>query len=115
MNYRPKDPFTVPLVLQIPQGQKSYNGVRIPSGYTDSPDIVNASFTTYGGTETNVNGVIVIEETAVVETWYRPDITSGCRIKTEDGKIYEILGAPEDIKQRHQYLKFKIRRLRGDA
>lgn len=113
--YRPKSPFTTPLILQIPAGQSTYNGVRTNTGYTDSADTVFASFKTFGGTETKVDGVLEVVETADIETWYRPDIKSNCRIKTTDGAVYEILGAPEDIEQRHQYLKFKIRRVRGGA
>ena len=53
-------------------------------------------------------------DTADVTTWYRPDITAGCQFK--DGTdVYEVLGTPEDIEKRHQYMKFKIRRIAGGA
>lgn len=74
------------------------------------------SFKTYGGTERDVNGITVVEDTANIVTWYRPDITSACRLKrVEDGAVFEILGEPEDIELRHQILKIKVRRLKGGA
>lgn len=108
--------MTTPLILQIPTEWKTYNGVRKPINYQDSPDVIFASFKSYGGTETIVDGVLVIIETAEITTWFRPDIKSDCRIKrAEDGAVFEILAEPEDIEQRHQLLKFKIRRLKGGA
>lgn len=108
--------MTTALILQIPTGATSYNGVHKPSGYQDSPNKIFANFKTFGGTETQVNGVLEIIDTAEVTTWFRPDIKSNCRIKrVEDGAIYEILGEPEDIEQRHQLMKFKIRRVKGGA
>lgn len=113
--YRPKSPFITPLILLIPTKTTNYNGVRKYSDYQPSPDIIFSSFKSYGGTEIQVNGTIVIEETAIVETWYRPDIKSNCHISTPEGAEYEILGEPEDIEGRHQFLRFKIRRLKGGA
>ena len=74
------------------------------------------SFKTYGGTEKEVNGVYSVEDTANVETWYRPDITSECRIKLlSTGAVYEIINAPENINMRGKYCKFKVRRINGGA
>lgn len=70
----------------------------------------------YGGTEKVINDKYVIEDTLEVDTWYRPDITSKDRIKLlDDGSVWEILNTPEDIDRRHQYLKFKVRRVAGNA
>lgn len=73
------------------------------------------TFRTFGGTEVTTNDVLTIENTAVVETWYRPDIKADCQIKDDDGITYEILGTPENINKRNQYLKFKIKAIRGGA
>ena len=74
------------------------------------------SFKTYGGTEKTVNGVYSIEDTANIETMYRPDITGVCRIaRAEDKAVFDIINEPEDINQRHQFLKFKVKRLKGGA
>lgn len=74
------------------------------------------SFKTYGGTEKTVNGVYSIEDTANIETMYRSDITGVCRIaRAEDKAVFDIINEPEDINQRHQFLKFKVKRLKGGA
>ena len=91
----------------------------LESGYwtfTDASGTVFCNFKTYGGTERQVNGIIEVEETAQITCWFRPDIASGCRLKRlADGAVYEIIGDPEDIELRHQFLKFKIRRIKGGA
>lgn len=72
------------------------------------------NFQTYGGTELQINGVYSIEDTAQIETWYRPDIKSDCRVALPlSGAIYEIFGEPENIDLRNQYLKFRVRRYKG--
>jgi hypothetical protein len=80
---------------------------------------INCSFKSYGGTrntEKSVDGVISIEDTVYIETWYRPDITSDCVLALPDtGAKYEILGEPENIDRRNQYLKFIVRRIKGGA
>ena len=74
------------------------------------------SFRTFGGTETTVNGLYSVEDTATIETWYRPDIKPDCRILLrETGEIYEIAGRPEDIGLRHQYLVIKVKRTESGA
>lgn len=74
------------------------------------------SFKTYGGTGKTVDGIYSITDTAVVETWYRPDITSDCIIALADtGAKYEILNEPENIERRNQFLKFKVQRIKGGA
>lgn len=72
------------------------------------------SFKSYGGTERDIDGLFVIEDTAHVETWYRPDITSDCRIGIiETGAIYEVWSEPENIEMKNQFIKFKVRRYKG--
>jgi SPP1 family predicted phage head-tail adaptor len=82
--------------------------------YEGEGEVIFCKFKTYGGTETTVNGVIAVVDTANIETFYRPDITSASMIKLGD-KEYEVMGVPEDIEQRHQILKFKVRGARGGA
>ena len=111
--YRPQVPFTVPLQLLIP-AYETVKGVR-KKVYPDSGETIFCSFKTYGGTEQNVNGVYSVIDTAVIETWYRPDLRSDCAVKTQDGAVYEVLGVPENIEQRGQFLKCKVRRKAGGA
>lgn len=115
--YRPPEAaqMTTPLILQIPT-QAEYNGVRYPTTYTDAAGVIFANFKTYGGTESVVDGILQIIETADVCCWYRPDIQSNCRIKrATDGAVFEILGDPENIEQRNQFIKMKLRRIKGGA
>lgn len=108
--YRPKNPFNVPMFLLIPtvktargMTQKTY-----PKGEAGEP--FNGSFRTFGGTENNVNGIYALIDTATVETWYRPDIKAECRVFIPaTGKTYEIIGEPENIDLRNQFLQFKVR------
>lgn len=120
-NYRPQLDNQIPLVLLIPT-YTNVSGVNKPTYPTVVEALQNdnnlffGSFKTYGGTERDVNGVYSVIDTANIETWYRPDITSNCRVaRANDGAIFEIINEPEDINQRHQFLKFKIRRIKGGA
>lgn len=118
----------IPLVLLIPKSiskvkgveQKQYPTVEEALAEKDknnkSINLFFGSFKTYGGTEKTINGVYSIEDTANIETWYRPDITSNCRIaRARDNAIFDIINEPEDINQRHQFLKFKVKRAKGGA
>ena len=113
MSYRPNEPFITPIELINPTGTQTIKGVD-KKIYPDSGEVIWCSFKTYGGTETTANGVLTVVDTANVETWYRPDITTGSRIKLA-GKLYEVISVPEDIEQRHQFLKFKVRSVRGGS
>lgn len=115
-NYRPNLDNTIPLILLIPTYTKS-KGVTVKN----YPDINNGilfygSFKTYGGTERDINGIYSIEDTANVECWYRPDIKSDCRIAViQTGAIYDILNEPENVNMRNQFLKFKVKRIKGQS
>lgn len=111
--YRPNSPFTVPMFLLVPTTTTAKGSTK--NTYPETGLRINCSFRTFGGTEQTVDGVITVENTAVIETWYRPDIKSNCELEDVDGLRYEILGAPEDIEQRHQFLRFKIRAIKGGA
>lgn len=110
-NYRPSAPFNVPMFLFSPK-TKVIKGVA-KKIYPDNSDLIYCSFRTFGGTESKSNGVLVVEDTAIIETWYRPDIKSDCILKNENGDSYEILGTPENINMRNQIMKFKIRKVSG--
>lgn len=72
------------------------------------------NFSTFGGTEREVNGVYSIEDTAEVTAWYAPDLKSGDRIRIlPTGAEYEIIGEPENIELRNQEMRFKVRRVKG--
>ena len=111
--YRPSSPFTVPMFLLIPTTTTAKGSTK--NTYPETGVRINCSFRTFGGTEKTVDGVITVENTAVIETWYRPDIKANCELADVNGLRYEILGTPEDIEQRHQFLRFKIRAIKGGA
>lgn len=85
--------------------------------YEDASDpILNCSFKTYGGTESTVNGILVILNTATLVTWYRQDIQAADRIHLlQDQSLWEVIGEPENIDMRNQYLILKIRKISGGA
>ena len=116
MSYRPTLDNPIPMILLKPT-YRTVSGVTVkdyPS--TDSGEVIFGNFKTYGGTERNIDNLYTIEDTGVVETWYRPDIKSDCRIYIpSNGGTYEIWHEPEDINMRHQFLKFKVRRFKGGA
>ena len=127
-DYRLEIKNPIPLVLLIPKSiekikgvtKKEYPTIEEAMSEKDKKDnsinLFFGSFKTYGGTEKNVNGVYSIEDTANIETWYRPDIRANCRIAVANtGAIYDVLGEPENINMRNQFLKFKVRRTKGGA
>lgn len=113
--YKPKtiDELRTPVKLLTPTYTK-YNGVNRPT-YPADGDVIFVNWKSYGGTETTVNGVYSILDTANITTRYRPDITANCRLLREDGKIYEIKSEPEDTDLNHKYLTFKVERVEGGA
>ncbi len=126
-DYRVEIKNPIPLVLLIPKAANQITGVNkkeyptieealsIKDKNNNSVNLFFGSFKSYGGTEKTVNGVYSIEDTANIETWYRPDIKANCRVALESGEIYDIMGEPEDINRRHQFLKFKVKRIKGGA
>lgn len=112
--YKPSFPFTTPIDLLIPTYTKS-KGVDVKT-FPAVGIRLNCSFKTYGGTEMQTNGIFSVIDTAIVETWYRPDIKSDCKIRLfSSGQVYEIIGKPENINERNQFIKFKVRAVEGGA
>ena len=112
--YRPSQPFTVPVMLLVP-AYESVKGVK-KAVYPANGPLIFCSYKTYGGTDTTINGIVAVEDTGYVETWYRPDIKSDCHIRfVESGEEYEIMGKPENINMRNQFCKFKVHIVTGGA
>lgn len=127
-DYRLEIKNPIPLVLLIPKSitqvkgvnKKEYPTIEEALGIKDKNDnsinLFFGSFKSYGGTEKIVNGIYSIEDTANIETWYRPDISSNCRIaRANDGAIFDVINEPENINMRNQFLKFKVKRVKGGA
>lgn len=114
--YRPNEAaqMTTATRLQTPTSEKKL-GVPVKT-YNDAAGVLLVNWKSFGGTETTSNGVLSVEDTAQIVCWYRPDIKSDCRlVRLSDGAIYEIIGEPENIEMRNQFLKFKVRRVKGGA
>lgn len=92
----------------------AYNGVETKA-YPIDGDLIFVNWKTYGGTETTVNGVYSILDTAEITTWYRPDIKANCRLLREDGTVYEIISEPENIDLNNRFCVFKVQRVKGGA
>lgn len=112
--FKPSLPYAVPVELLIPE-YSTKKGVKQKTYPVDGIRI-NCSFRTYGGTELVNDGVMSVSDTAIVETWYRPDISAECAIRLmETGEVYEVIGHPEDIEKRHQFCRFKVRAIEGNG
>lgn len=116
--FKPSTPYTTAIELLIPTYTSSF-GTPVKT-YPAQGERINCSFKTYQGTSRGTeavrNDVFVVLDTATVETWYRPDIKSDCRIKVlATGKQYEIINEPENIDMRNQFLKFMVRGVDGRA
>ena len=103
--YIPQMPFCVPLFLLQPsyEIQKGVTVKTYPK--PEEGQLFYCSFRTFGGTESLSNNMIVVLDTAVIETWYREDIKSDCRFATAQGHIYDVVGTPEN---RHEKSIFKM-------
>ena len=111
--WKPFTPFNVPLQVLTTTTTK-INGVMVKQRVEGRRFL--ASVRTFGGTESTVDGMTVVEDTATVHCWYNPDITAGSAVRMlTDGSEWEILGTPENVEMRNQWLSFKIRRVRGGA
>ena len=115
-SYRPSAPFNVPLKLLIPSYSDSYGVPTTTFPSVENGTLIYGSFKTFGGTDTDSNGILSVENTAVIETWYRPDIKSNCKIAVlQTGEIYDVLGEPENIELRNQYLRIRVRQVKGGS
>ena len=112
--YKPKSPFNVAMKILVPTTEMIKGCPSTTYSDPKTSEAFNGSFESYGGTENVSNDVLTVFDTANVETWYRPDITSDCHIYIcETEEEYEVIGKPEDIDMRHQYLKFKVQKVGG--
>jgi hypothetical protein len=74
------------------------------------------SFKTYGGSLQTQNGLAIIDNTAVIVTWYRQDIQVGDRLKRlSDDSYWEVILEPENVDMANQYLIFKVKRVEDVA
>lgn len=92
----------------------SYHGVSAPT-YPAKGDVIFVRWKSFGGTESVVDGVYSVIDTAYVTCRYRPDIKSDCRLKRPDGAVYQIKGEPENIDLDNRIIAFHVERVKGGA
>ena len=117
-SYRPATPFATPMYILEP----TYQTVKgVPKKVWPDPGslgedyLIFGTFRSFGGTDVAQDNVYTVEATGYVETWYRPDITSDCNLyMVPTGESYEIMGKPENISMRNQYLKIRVRLIGGN-
>ena len=112
--YTPKDTYELRTAVELFSSPTvtTYNGVRTKT-FAVSGETIFVNWKSRGGTESTVNGVVSILDTAIVTTWYRSDITSGSRLKLADGRIYDVISEPENIEMQNRFVQFKVQRAKG--
>lgn len=110
--YTPNLPFDVP-ALHLKKSSKKVNGVN-QEIFTEAKEPFFCSAKSYGGTEKQVNGVTVIEDTWWIDAFFDPAFGKGDRIRfLDDNTEFEVLASPENINRRGQYMRFKVVRIGG--
>ena len=110
-DYKPNLPFNVPAQL-LKRSIEKISGINQESFTEDI--FFSCSAKSYGGTEKEVNEVLVIEDTWTIDTWYHPNFGKGDKIKFLDtNREYEIIASPENINRRGQYMRFKVAAIGG--
>lgn len=113
MAYEMQERYSTPCQI-LKAARKKINGV-VAKSYEEG-DVFFASVKSYGGSEAIINNVYTIQDTLTIETFYRQDIKSDCRIKLlDDDTIWEILNTPEQIDREHKTLTFKVKRINTEA
>lgn len=109
-------PFNVAMRLMVPETSKIKGTTTKKFPEPKDCPIIFGSLRTFGGSESTENGIYTVYDTGTIDTWYRPDIKSDCRIQICDtGDVYEIVSSPEDIGMRHQYMQVKVKKIGGKA
>ena len=114
-DYKPKGYENTRFAVQLLKPTKSsYHGVSKPT-YPSTGDVIFINWKSYGGTETVVDGVLSVLDTAQVTCRYRPDITADCALKRFDGTVFRIIGTPENVDMSNRVLSFKVQAVKGGA
>lgn len=112
--YRPNAPFVVPFTIYNAT-KTTDKGVAVKTWIAEDGTYMG-SFRTFGGTEAVKDGIYSVINTATLETWFTPLITASSRIVlVETGETYEVVGTPEDIERRHQFMLVKLKGVEADA
>lgn len=111
-NFEPSLPFDIPALL-LKKHTEKINGANQPY-FTEAEEPFFCSAKSYGGTEKQVNGVTVIEDTWTIDAYYDPTFDAGDKIRfLDDNSEFEILARPENINRKGLYMRFKCTRIGG--
>lgn len=118
-NYRPRFTNLHPLLILEPvySTVKGVKSKKYPEpDMTNTAKVFNGTFRSYRGNEADVNGVVSVEDMVTIETWYRPDISTECRIyNPRNGRTYEVVTNPDSANGKNQVVSFKAKWLGGKA
>lgn len=110
--YEANLPFDIP-ALHLKRTLKKINGAN-QEIFTEAEKPFFCSAKSYGGTEKVVNGVVVIEDTWIVDAYYNPSFRKGDKIRfLDDNSEFEILASPENINRRGKFMRFKVLAIGG--
>ena len=116
MAYRPAAPFATAMKLLAPTYDKVKGTNKKTFPKPENGVLFYGTFRSFGGTEQVENGLMSVVSTGYIDTWYRPDIRPDCRVYIpETEEVYEIIGDPENISMRNQYLHIRVKKVRGGA
>lgn len=112
--YKPVAPFSTPFKIGTPT-VTTVKGVPVKT-YTESATVYHGLIRSFLGTESVKDGLYSVIDTATLETWFTPDLKANCRIHLLDsGDLYEVVGTPENIQLRNQYMKARLQAVKGGA
>lgn len=115
-HFKPNAPFNVAMRLLVPTESYVKGGIQKTFPAPENSPLFYGSFRTFNGTETTSNDLYTVLDTATIDTWYRPDIKADCRIYIEQTQeTYDVIGSPENINMRNQYLQFRVQKVGGGA
>lgn len=113
-DYKPQAPFSVPFQISSPT-ITTVKGVPTKT-YTPSQTVYFGTFRTFGGTESVKDGLYSVINTATLETWFTPELKANCRVHIlQTDEVYEVVGTPENIQLRNQYMKARLQAVEGGA
>ena len=107
----PSGPFNTPVRVQT-RTSTDVNGAPKISYNDANPALDMCSWKSKGGTENTASGSLVVEDTAELVMWFRPDISERDRLLlNDDFKLaYEVQNA-ENVEMRNQFLIVKVKRM----
>lgn len=71
---------------------------------------VYGTLKTYQGTKREEMGAVFYDDTAQVNCWFRPDISTDTRVFNPITKrLYKVITEPENVNNKNQYLVFKVK------